>query len=75
MNSKDVVNMIYNYRLSVECVGSWFMVYRGERPVERVRTGFFTWEHILDIDKALAYELSVTDAVCKAVKKIQDRES
>ena len=74
--SKNIAELIYNYRLSIECCGSWFVVYQGDnnRPVDRElkRVGFFTWEwqESKNIDKALAYSLSVTDAVNEAVGKI-----
>ena len=70
LSSKEIVNLIYNYRLSIECDGSWFMVYQGDRPEKVVKTGLFTKERQLDRTKILAYELGVTDAVQKAVSRI-----
>lgn len=75
LRRKDVANLIYKHRLSIECIGTWFMTYRGERPTNKVRTGFFTWEYVLNTEEALSYELSVTDAVHKAVDKLERGEA
>lgn len=75
LRRKDVANLIYKHRLSIECIGTWFMTYRGERPTNKVRTGFFTWKYFLNTEKALSYELSVTDAVHKAADKLERGES
>lgn len=74
--NKNIGELIYKYSLSIECDGSWFMVYQGahRRPYDRElkRVGFFTWEwqETRNLDKALAYSMSVTDAVNEAVDKL-----
>lgn len=74
----ETFDLISNYHLSVERVGTWFMVWQGEnRPLVLIDRGWpkRPQEVSINPDLALAYELSLSVAVRKAVAALSTQEA